>query len=129
MSVVIDTNLLIYFLNGSLDPQAFSRVGAELSEGAAVSVITRMEVLGWRGHTASSRQAAEALLNSLEEISLTAPVVQRVIALRSSLAIKLPDAIIAASAAEYGLALMTHNTADFARVPGLSVVDPLIAQG
>lgn len=126
MSVVIDTNLLIYFLNGSLDPQALSRIEVALRARAVFSVITRMEVLGWRGHTAASRQAAEALLNSLEEIPLSAPVVQRVIALRSSVAIKLPDAIIAASAAEYGLALMTHNTSDFERVSGLSLVDPLI---
>jgi len=58
------------------------------------------------------------------EIGLPRPIVDEVITLRSLLAIKLPDAIIAASARVEGIPLMTGNTGDFEAIPGLSLLDP-----
>ncbi len=84
-----------------------------LSEGAAVSVITLIEVLGWRGHTAQSRIDAERLLRGLTLADLSLPVVERTIELRSQRAIKLPDAVIAASARVGGLILVSRNIQDF----------------
>nr|WP_170879139.1 type II toxin-antitoxin system VapC family toxin [Aromatoleum tolulyticum] len=87
-------------------------------------MITRMEVLGWRGHTDESRARARFLLDQLDEIALTSVVVERVIEMRSTIAIKLPDAIIAASALIEGLPLMTRNIRDFKAVAGLQLIDP-----
>ena len=97
-----------------------------LVEGAAVSVITTIEVLGWRGHDAASRTSAESLLQCMAEIPLSASVVQQTITLRSECSIKLPDAVIAATALTNGLKLMTRNLADFVRVAGLTVVNPFV---
>ncbi len=58
------------------------------------------------------------------EIGLARPLVDEVIKLRSLLAIKLPDAIIAASALIEGLPLMTGNTGGFKSIPGLSLLNP-----
>lgn len=44
--------------------------------------------------------------------------------IRAVLPVKLPDAIIAASALVEGLPLMTHNVGDFKRIPGLTVINP-----
>ncbi|MCK0507184.1 type II toxin-antitoxin system VapC family toxin [Aromatoleum anaerobium] len=127
MSCVVDTNLLIYFLADAVDESVLQRIEQALRDQARISVITRMEVLGWRGHTDDSRARARFLLDQLDEIALTSPVVERVIEIRSSLAIKLPDAIIAASALIENLPLMTRNIADFKRVPGLVLMDPFAA--
>ncbi|NMG67312.1 hypothetical protein GPA19_20425 [Azoarcus indigens] len=67
------------------------------------------------------------MLDHLDEIALTSVVVDRVIALRFELGIKLPDAIIGASALVEGLPLMTRNIDDFRRIPGLQLVDPFAA--
>jgi predicted nucleic acid-binding protein len=127
MRCVLDTNVLIYFLDDALEGSVLQRVEQAMRASAKVSVMTRMEVLGWQGHTAESRARARALLDQLDEIALTSPVVERVIEIRSSVAIKLPDAIIAASAMVENLSLMTRNIADFERVPGLVLVDPFAA--
>ena len=44
--------------------------------------------------------------------------------IRQQYKIKLPDAIIAATALVYGLVLITRNTKDFGLVPELQVFDP-----
>ena len=46
-------------------------------------------------------------------------VTDKVIELRQTTAIKLPDAIIAATALVHDLTLWTHNTDDFKNVPKL----------
>lgn len=124
MLCVVDTNLLIYFLAGAVDGHVLQRIEHALREQARISVITRMEVLGWRGHTDESRARARFLLDQLDEIALTSAVVERVIEMRSTFAIKLPDAIIAASALIEGLPLMTRNIRDFKAVAGLQLIDP-----
>ena len=45
-------------------------------------------------------------------------------AIRLQYKIKLPDAIIAATALEYALKLVTRNVADFNSIEGLNVVNP-----
>jgi predicted nucleic acid-binding protein len=127
MPCVLDTNPLIYFLNDAIDAAVSQRIEQALRSSAKFSVITRMEVLGWRGHTEDSRQRARRLLDQLDEIALTSVVVERVIEIRSQLAIKLPDAIIAASALVEKLPLMTRNIEDFKRVSGLDLIDPFEA--
>lgn len=121
---LIDTNALIGYLDSSASPTFVANVEQALGAGSVVSVITTMELLGWRGHSAQSRRDAENLLRGMDEIGLAREVVDEVIKLRSVLAIKLPDAIIAASALIDGLPLMTRNTADFAAIPGLRLLDP-----
>jgi predicted nucleic acid-binding protein len=124
MSCVLDTNVLIYFLDDRTDQDIATKVESAIRAGAHCSLITRMEVLGWREHTDESRRSAQALLDRMNEIAITSLIADRVIQLRSQLSIKIPDAIIAASALALGLPLMTRNTEDFRRVPGLQLIDP-----
>ncbi len=121
---LIDTNVLIDYLGGAASPTLVANVETALGAGSVVSVITTMELLGWRGHSAQSRSDAESLLRGMGELGLARPVVEEVIRLRSQTAIKLPDAIIAASAMLENLSLMTGNASDFTAIPGLTLLDP-----
>jgi predicted nucleic acid-binding protein len=124
MTCVIDTNPLIYLLSGAAEPAVLRTIEEAIRHGALFSVITRIEIMGWPGHTVDSRNAAAALLDQMEAIELTRNVAGVAIEIRSRIAIKLPDAIIAASALTERLPLMTRNTADFSRIPGLALIDP-----
>ncbi len=123
---LIDTNILIYALTSNATPAVLARIDAAIANQAHYSVVTRMELLGWRGHTPDSRSKTEELLLQLTEILLTSAIVAKVIDIRSTLSIKLPDAIIAASALTEGLPLMTRNTTDFGRITELLAIDPFV---
>jgi len=66
----------------------------------------------------------QALVSSVTVLPLDEPVIQQTILLRQQRRIKLPDAIIAATALAHGLPLITRNTADFQGILGLLVVNP-----
>jgi predicted nucleic acid-binding protein len=121
---LLDSNALMGYLNQDPSPGFQGHIERALTEGSAISVITWIEVLGWQGHSDASRQAAEAVMAYLPLIELQRPIVDRTVALRTAHRIKLPDAVIAASALEFNLALVTRNLGDFRSIQGLRVVDP-----
>ena len=55
---VIDTNILIYHLAGVLTEQAEVNLAGALESGSYISIITRIELLGWRKHSPESLKAA-----------------------------------------------------------------------
>jgi predicted nucleic acid-binding protein len=124
---LLDSNAVMGYLNQDTALGFISQFEQALLDGAAVSVITTIEVLGWRGHDAISRASAEKLLGCVDEIPLSSSVVQQTISLRTLYSIKLPDAVIAATALTHGLRLMTRNLADFERINGLNITNPFMS--
>jgi len=122
---IIDTNILIYHLAGVLTDQAEATLADALESGSYISIITRIELLGWRKHSLDSLKAAEVLLQSVSEIPLHEEIIRLCISFRQNYPIKLPDAIIAATARYAKVPLMTRNMPDFERIPELKMVDPL----
>ena len=125
---VFDSNIPIYYLNASLNELARQQVEDAIERGAFISVITRIEILGWFNHTNESLNRAEDLLSYLTEQPLTEEIVKCCIQLRQSTSLKIPDAIIAATALDLELPLMTRNIKDFKKVPDLKWINPFEPQ-
>jgi len=120
---VFDSNILIYHLNDALPASVLNQVESWITEGAVISVMSRIEVLGYP-QTADQLQQAMRLLAYFEEIPLHEPIVQRTITLRQQYRIRLPDALIAATALDRGSPLVTRNTQDFQTIHGLIILNP-----
>jgi len=88
-----------------------------------VSVITRSELLGWKLIAAEDEIMIKEFILDSTVFSLEESIIERTILLRKSIKIKLPDAIIAATALEYNMKLLSHNIRDFINIPDLIVVD------
>jgi predicted nucleic acid-binding protein len=114
--VLFDSTILIDSLNGI--PAATTLLA---SQASAVSVITYIEVLaGARTPTAEGQ--ARDLLRALDVLPLSADVASAAVAIRRERRLKLPDAIIYATARVHGLTLVTRNTKDFSAAdPGIRV--------
>ncbi|MCB9304111.1 MAG: type II toxin-antitoxin system VapC family toxin [Lewinellaceae bacterium] len=120
---LIDSNAVIDYLMGKLPPSGTAFLDEIINDVPNVSVITQIEVLGFK-----SSSAAEKLLsgffNDAFILGLTDEVVEKTIELRKIHKIKLPDAIIAATALTHGLSLVTRNVSDFDKIAALECIDP-----
>ncbi|MBE9107923.1 type II toxin-antitoxin system VapC family toxin [Nodosilinea sp. LEGE 07298] len=123
MKLLFDTNIFIYHFNNQLPESGTALLREGIAGEGAYSVITRIEVLGYKQSEAAENQAKQ-LLSQLVELPLSSEIAERTIAIRKSLKIKVPDAIIAATALEYSLQLVSRNEDDFAQIKELILVNP-----
>ena len=122
---LLDTNICLYFLNRTLTENGFKLVGAAIDNAeVALSVITQMEVLGFNFPSPDEERITNEFISELTVLHLSDEVVQQTIAIRKKQRIKLPDAIIGATALVHGLALVTRNVSDFNSIDGLEVINP-----
>lgn len=120
---LIDSNIVIDYLMGKLPPNGKNLMDGVINDVPQVSIITKIEVLGFN----SPAPVFQMLSNFFDDsmvLGLTDEIAEQAIILRRSIKIKLPDAIIAASAMVYSLDLLSRNTEDFKNVSGLKVIDP-----
>lgn len=88
---------------------------------AAYSLVTRCELFAGREQ---EEEAVRVLLTPLREIPIDRAIAERAGRLRRGSSLLTPDALIAATALEHGLELVTRNRRDFESVPGLRLRDP-----
>lgn len=120
---LIDTNAVIDYLMGKLPSSAMAFMNTIINDIPNVSVITKIEVLGF----STTPVAYKIMSNFFEDaivFGLTEEIIEQTIELRKSRKIKLPDAIIAATAIVYQFDLISRNTADFKSITGLNTLDP-----
>lgn len=107
VKALFDTNVLIDYLNG------VGKARAELNryENKAISIVTWMEVMA--GAPPEVNDATRAFLRDFTLIELDAQIAEEAVNLRRTKRIKLPDAIVWASALTQSRLLVTRNVKDF----------------
>lgn len=120
---LIDTNILIYHTAGFSQSKTFIEQAVSKSP-LKISVITKIEFLGWDKHTEEGLAKCKKLTDLSHVIPLDEVVAEKAIALKNKSSIKLGDAIIAATAIINDLILVTRNKDDFKDVDGLELFDP-----
>ena len=118
-----DTNTIIDLVVGRLPIASIAWLEQELGQQTvAISVVTRIELLT-KKEPASEYETMQSFVKSVDVLLLDELVTQQTISLRQQHRVKLPDAIIAATALAHGLSLLTRNMRDFQAVGGLRVMD------
>jgi tRNA(fMet)-specific endonuclease VapC len=110
--VLLDTDVLIDHLRG------YRRLG---KDNTAISVITRTELFAGGER---EEDAVDTLLEDCEEVVVDASIARRAGRIKRHTGLKIADALIAATALEHDLPLMTRNLRHFERVAGLTVRSP-----
>ena len=107
VKALFDTNILIDYLNGI--PDAGKEIGRYREK--AISLITWIEVMV--GATAQDDAIIKAFLSQFELLPIDSTVSTEAVTIRRTRRIKLPDAIILATARTTDRLLITRNTKDF----------------
>jgi predicted nucleic acid-binding protein len=107
VKVLFDTNILIDYLNGI--PDAAQEIGQYRDK--AISLVTWMEVMA--GATTQDEQVIKAFLSQFDLLPVDSSVSAEAVAIRRTRRIKLPDAIILATARTTGRVLIIRNTKNF----------------
>lgn len=116
MNALLDTNIIIDYLNG---------VTAARDEIArypqpSISPISWMEVMV--GATPDDEPSIRRFLASFRQVAINHDIAEQAVAIRRTHRLRLPDAIIWASAQREGALLVTRNSKDFPpEEPGVRV--------
>lgn len=120
----VDTNILIYHLSGEPAIEDFFSSLQPANDKLYCSFITRIELLSFPDLTEEEKDKVQMLLALFEKISINESIEEEATRIRSLKRIKIPDAIIAASALYTSSVLVTRNTKDFKNIEGLGVLNP-----
>jgi predicted nucleic acid-binding protein len=129
VTYLVDTDWVIDFLIGRADAgRLFSQI---LPAGAAISIITYMETVeGIRGsrNPATSWIAFRGLVQAIDVLGMTEAIAERAADIRLYLRQqkrqvheRALDIIVAATALEHGLTLVTRNSRHYRDIPTLSI--------
>ncbi len=121
----MDTDILIDHLRGRSDAREFLQTCGENHDRLLISVITLSEIMA--GVREGERQKTRALLNAFEHVPVMPGIAKKGGEYRnhfgSSHGVRLPDALIAATAAVREARLYTHNVRHYP-MDDVTVVDP-----
>src|SRR5579875_3576240 len=108
-----DTNTVIYFLQQQFPPSSEKFMDdLFLNQQPIISAITEIELLCWKTTTEKDLAAVHNFIDITKVIELEQPIKLKTAEIRKQHKVKLPDAIIAATALVYKLTLITRNIDD-----------------
>ena len=118
---IYDSNLLIY----SFQPVHIFLQNDFLRPDVCVSIITKLEVLGYVLISQAEKVYLERLFSLINIVQIDDSVISEAIKLRQIRKMSMGDSIIAATAKINNFDVYTHNVNDFKWISGLNVIDPI----
>jgi predicted nucleic acid-binding protein len=126
MRYVYDTNIFIYYLADEPTVNSFFIEEFLNLHEVLISPIIYIELLSFAGLEKEEEQAIRDLLSQFYSVPLLRKIEEQTIQLKRQYKIKLPDAIIAATALHKDAFLVTRNTNDFQGIAELKIENPFI---
>ena len=120
-----DTNTVVHYLQ-----KQFPLAGEEFIDDTlnkyqpAISIITEIELLCWKGANETAQVLISKFISNSVIYQLNQNIKLKTIDIRKKYKLKLPDAVIAASALVNNHILITNNVSDFDKIYKLKVIDP-----
>ena len=121
--ILLDSNIIIYAAEPGYDALRRFIVKHDL---AVVSVISKVEVLGYHALGLEDWNKFKAIFQALSVLPLSDEIFDQAIVLRQQKKMSLGDALIAATALVRHIKLATANVKDFKWIEELELVNPLI---
>ena len=117
---LIDTNVVLDFMGDKLPNDARIAIAQIIDNEINLSVINKIELLGF----SKIEQDLVDFVSCSNIIPMSDEIVEKTIEVRRTYKIKLPDAVIAATAIISNHTLVTSNIKDFKNISDLEVLNP-----
>lgn len=117
---IVDTNVISDYVSENLPKLSLDFLDTLFEKYPTVSFITQIELLSYLG---SQNEAYKQVSEICEIIGVNDEIIAETIKIRRGRKIKIPDAIIAATAISLNATLLTHNTKDFIGISNLELLD------
>lgn len=118
-----DSNTIIDYIGNRMPDKALLILDGYFNYNLTISIISKIEVLGFNDGTEELNRLGK-FIGLATIIFVEHTVADKAIELRKAYKIKLPDAIIAATALIFNLSILTRNTSDFKNIETLTCIDP-----
>jgi predicted nucleic acid-binding protein len=122
--MIIDTNILIGYLNRSFPIEIARKIAQIITQDFDYSIVTYIELFGYHRLSDAMRVAGEEALTFGNLQSLSPEIAVATIHIRRTKRLKLPDAVVAATALVLDQPLLTADKRGFQQVPGLKLLRP-----
>lgn len=118
---LLDTNSVIYFFDGE---ETVSGLIENAKEQIFISCITKIELLCFETDDKAAVKGIDSFLKEVEILYFDDDIIDSVVSYRKSYKLKVPDAIIAATAKVRSLSLVTADKA-FQKIPDIDIISPI----
>ena len=118
--MLLDSNIIIY-----ASKPGYQTIREFISgKNLAVSAVSYVEVLGFNNLSIKEKQYYEEFFSLVTILPLSWGVLTKAVGIRQCRKTTLGDSLVAASALEFNLTLVTRNVDDFKSIDGLQVINP-----
>ena len=119
--LLLESNIFIY----SILPEHKNLRDWMMKQEFAASEISLVEVLGYHRLSEEDALKLEDLFNMAKVLPMSRDIVDKAIQLRRQRKMGLADSLIAATALDYDIQLVTRNTSDFDWIEDLKLLNPM----
>ena len=126
---LIDTSAVIKYLNETLPANGLSLMDKIVDKESIISFIAEIELQAWSPPNQEDLKIYQFFVSSSTVIGVDDNIIKETIKIRKSFKLKLPDALIAATAITNNMTLIADNDKDFKQVPELKYINPNTAIG
>ncbi len=120
---LIDTNVISDYFSASFSDKGFLFMDIVIDTIPKLSIISQIELLSWKADIVTEKSVRNFIEDSII-FNISTEIIEYSVALRRSVRIKIPDAIIAATAIANGYILITNNERDFKNIKDLKIINP-----
>ena len=112
INAIFDSDILINYSKEEINLDIYFNS----YEKIYISVITYMEIFGYEFKNKNEENLLKSIMEKIDTININEDIINKVIEVRKKFKVKLPDAIIFATATYLNVDLITINKDDFSRL-------------
>jgi len=121
---LIDTSAVIKYLNETLPDSGLKFIDGIIDQESILSFISEIDLQVWTPPNEQDLDVYRLFVYQAEIIGIDEGIIAETIRIRKSYQLKLPDAVIAATAITHNLTLIADNDKDFTKVTALKYINP-----